>query len=465
MTEVLLSADQEDAAAAIPVDLVRPDALEALQARRGKTLAQRIAGQEFKAKAGQMLVVHRADGRPERALFGLGESGAGDAMALRGLAARLPAGTWRIASAPPKLPMTEAATAFALGSYVFDRYRKAADKPRARLVAPKGCDLPEARRIAHACALARDMVNTPANDMGPLQIETIAREIAGQYGAQITVVTGDALLDAGYPAVHAVGRAASPARAPRMIELAWGEEGPLVAIVGKGVVFDSGGLDIKPASGMRLMKKDMGGAAHALALARMVMDAGLKVRLAVLVPAVENAISGDAMRPGDVIASRKGLSIEIGNTDAEGRLILADALARAAELGPELTIDMATLTGAARVALGPQVIPAYTADDAIWRELEAASARTADPLWRMPLWQGYAEATESDIADLRNDGEAWAQAGSIMAALFLQRFAPPSGWVHLDIFAWNPKGRPGWPTGAEAQAVRALYAWLKGRYA
>jgi leucyl aminopeptidase len=463
MTEVLLSADHQDAAGAIPIHLVRPDGLEALQARR-KGLARRIAGQEFKGKAGQALVIRRSDGRPELALFGLGEAGPDDAMALRALAAKLPAGVWRVASAPAKFPMTEAAMAFALGSYVFDRYRKPSNKPRARLVAPKGSDLAEARRISHACALARDMVNTPANDMGPLQIETIAREIADQYGAQITVITGDALLDAGYPAVHAVGRAATQSRAPRMIELSWGDEGPLVAIVGKGVVFDSGGLDIKPASGMRLMKKDMGGAAHALALARMVMDAGLRVRLAVLIPTVENAISADAMRPGDVIASRKGLSIEIGNTDAEGRLILADALTRASELGPELTIDMATLTGAARIALGPQVIPVYTAEEAIWRELETASARTGDPLWRMPLWQGYADATESDIADLRNDGEPWAQAGSIMAALFLQRFAPPSGWVHLDIFAWNPKGRPGWPTGGEAQAVRALYAWLKGRF-
>ena len=331
-----------------------------------------------------------------------------------------------------------------------------------------GVDLARARRIAHACALARDMIDAPANDMGPLQIETIAREIAEAYGATLSVVTGEDLHDANYPAVHAVGRAAAPGRAPRMIELSWDGTGgdparPLVALVGKGVVFDTGGLDLKPSAGMRLMKKDMAGAAHALALGRMVMDAGLPVRLAVLVPAVENAVSGDAMRPGDIIATRKGLSIEIGNTDAEGRLILADALARAAELEPELTFDFATLTGAARAALGPQLVPFYTSDDGLARGVEDAAARTSDPVWRMPLWQGYAEAVEGDISDLRNDPEAWAQAGSVTAALFLQRFAPERGWVHFDIFAWNPKSRAGWPVGAEVQTIRALYDELERR--
>ncbi|MGZ8407306.1 MAG: leucyl aminopeptidase family protein, partial [Caulobacteraceae bacterium] len=227
----------------------------------------------------------------------------------------------------------------------------------------------------------------------------------------------------------------------------------------------SGGLDIKPSSGMRLMKKDMGGAAHALALGRMIMDAGLPVRLVVLLPVVENAISGDAMRPGDVMQTRKGLTVEVGNTDAEGRLILSDALARAGELKPDLTIDLATLTGAARVALGPQVIPFYTHDDAAAAELAAMSEAVADPLWRMPLWRGYAEAVESDIADLRNDSDAWAQAGSVTAALFLERFAPSTGaWLHFDIFAWNPKARAGYPSGAEAQGIRALYSWIRGRF-
>ena len=251
-----------------------------------------------------------------------------------------------------------------------------------------------------------------------------------------------------------------------MIEISWGDENaPHIAIVGKGVVFDTGGLDIKPTAGMRQMKKDMGGAAHALALGRMVMAARLPVRLTVLTPVVENAISGDAMRPGDIIASRKGLTIEVGNTDAEGRLILADALTRACELQPDLTIDLATLTGAARVALGPDVPPFYTDDEALAAEIAAASARTGDPVWRMPLWSGYETAIDSDVADLTNDSDAWAQAGSVTAALFLRRFAPAGSWVHFDIFAWNPRNRPGWPKGAEAQAIRALYALLKARLA
>jgi len=421
---------------------------------------------EFKGKSGQVLLVPGADSTLASVLFGLGERA--DAMAFRALAAKLPAGAYQIARAPQGVDRQAAALAFALGSYKFDRY-KAHSAERARLVAGDGVDVAEVRQVAHACALARDMVNTPANDMGPRQVETIAREIAEQHGAQITVVTGEGLLEANYPAVHAVGRAAVPDRAPRMIEIAWGEAGkPLVAIVGKGVVFDTGGLDIKPSAGMRLMKKDMGGAAHALALGRMVMAAKLPVRLAVLVPTVENAISGDAMRPGDVLASRKGLSIEVGNTDAEGRLILADALTRAAELEPALTIDMATLTGAARIALGPQLPPFYTDDEDLAGQIEAAAKAEGDPLWRMPLWKPYAEALDSDVAEIKNDPDGWAQAGSVTAALFLQRFAPAGPncgpWVHLDIFAWNPKGRPGHPAGAEAQAIRGLYRMLRERF-
>ncbi|MBO9707039.1 MAG: leucyl aminopeptidase family protein [Caulobacter sp.] len=418
----------------------------------------------FKAKAGQVLVLPTPQGAVDRVLLGLGERP--DASVFRALPGQLPAGDFRLAATPDGLDPTQVALAFALGAYRFDRYRKrGAEEPR-RLVAPEGADLAEVRALAHACALARDMVNTPANDMGPLQIETIAREIAEQYGAAFAVVVGDDLLAANYPAVHAVGRAAVPARAPRMIEITWGDPShPRLAIVGKGVVFDTGGLDIKPSAGMRLMKKDMGGAAHALALGRMVMAAGLPVALTVLVPAVENAIAGDAMRPGDVLDTRAGLTVEVGNTDAEGRLILADALARAAELEPVLTIDMATLTGAARVALGPQVIPFYTPDDDLALEIEAGARAAVDPVWRLPLWDGYREAIESDIADLKNDPDAWAQAGSVTAALFLQRFAPTTGsWVHFDIFAWNPKGRPGHSSGGEAQVIRGLYAMLKARF-
>ncbi len=420
--------------------------------------------QGFKAKAGQVLVAPGHDG--EVALFGLGESARADGMAFRALPVRLVSGDYRLQSVPEGVPAARIALAWALGGYRFERYRKPAKDALARLVAPDGVDLAEIASVATAAALARDLINTPANDMGPVELELAAREVAEAFGAEIAVVVGDALLDANYPAVHAVGRAAVPARAPRMIEIAWGEPThPRLALVGKGVVFDTGGLDLKTAAGMRLMKKDMGGAAHALALGRMVMAAKLKVRLTVLLPVVENAVAGDAMRPGDVLASRKGLSIEVGNTDAEGRLILADALARAAELEPALTLDFATLTGAARAALGPEVAPFFTDDDALAAELAAAGAAIADPLWRMPLWAGYEPAIESDIADLKNDPDGWAQAGSVTAALFLKRFAPTAGaWVHFDIFAWIARARPGAPVGAEAQAIRACYQVLKDRY-
>jgi leucyl aminopeptidase len=459
MSDVILETAE---AAAIPVRaLLESETGPALDAAPPAAKAF-AAISDFKGKAGQVLTVPGTDGALASVLFGLGASP--DPMTFRALAAKLPAGTYKIAHAPKDLAPDQIALAFALGSYRFDRYKAhGAEKPK--LVA-EGCDVAEVRQLAHACAMARDMVNTPANDMGPLQIETIAREIAEQYGAQITVITGEGLLEANYPAVHAVGRAATAERGPRMIEISWGEAGkPLVALVGKGVVFDTGGLDIKPSAGMRLMKKDMGGAAHALALARMVMAAKLPVRLAVLVPAVENAISGDAMRPGDVLASRKGISIEVGNTDAEGRLILADALTRAGELEPALTLDFATLTGAARVALGPQLPPFYTDDEDLAAGIETHARAASDPLWRMPLWKGYVEALDSDVAEIKNDPDGWAQAGSVTAALFLQRFAPAGPWAHFDIFAWNPRNRPGWPAGAEAQAIRGLYRLLRERFA
>ena len=426
---------------------------------------------DFKGKAGQVLAAPGPDGTLHKVLFGLGAGG--DPMAFRTLAGKLPAGTYRIAHAPRGMDAGQIALAFALGSYRFDRYKASTERrggaDKAKLLA-EGVDVAEVRQVAHACALARDMINTPANDMGPLQLETIAREIAEQYGATIAVVTGDDLLTENYPAVHAVGRAADPGRAPRMIEISWGKAtDPLVCLVGKGVVFDTGGLDIKPSAGMRQMKKDMGGAAHALALGRMIMAANLPVRVSILTPVVENAISGDAMRPGDVLASRKGLTIEVGNTDAEGRLILADALTRACELEPALTLDLATLTGAARVALGPQLPPFYTDDEGLAADIEAAARAESDPLWRMPLWKGYVDALDSDVAEIKNDPDGWAQAGSVTAALFLQRFAPSGGscgpWAHFDIFAWNPRNRPGHPAGAEAQAIRGLYRMIRDRFA
>ena len=419
----------------------------------------------FKGVRGEILAVPGDDGGVQAVLWGAGETF--DPMTARALPARLPAGDYAFEGLDDG-DATMATLAFALGAYRFDRYKPRKDKGAARLVAPDGVDLDDLTRIAAAAALAREMVDTPAADMGPLQIETIAREIAEDSGAVITVTTGDALLEANYPAVHAVGRAATPHRAPRLIEIGWNLDQtdlPLVALVGKGVVFDSGGLDIKPAAGMRNMKKDMGGSAHALALGRLVMKAELKVRLVVLVAAVENAISADAFRPGDILSTRAGLTVEVGNTDAEGRLILADALTRAGEHDPDLTLDFATLTGAARIALGPELPPVYTDDEALAADLLEAARQVRDPLWRMPLWPGYRDSLNSEIADLRNDSAPWAQAGSVTAGLFLQRFAPTTGvWAHLDIFAWNPRARPGHPEGGEAQSLRACFHMLRTRY-
>ena len=419
----------------------------------------------FKGARGEILAIPGEDGAVQAVLWGAGETF--DPMTARALPARLPVGDYALEGLEDS-DATLTALAFALGAYRFDRYKPRKDKGVARLVAPGGVDLDDLTRIAAAAALAREMVDTPAADMGPLQIETIAREIAEESGAAITVTTGDALLEANYPVVHAVGRAAAPHRAPRLIEISWNMDKtdlPLVALVGKGVVFDSGGLDIKPAAGMRNMKKDMGGSAHALALGRLVMQAGLKARLVVLVAAVENAISADAFRPGDILSTRAGLTVEVGNTDAEGRLILADALTRAGEHDPDLTLDFATLTGAARIALGPELPPVYTDDESLAADLLDASRRVRDPLWRMPLWPGYRDSLNSEIADLRNDSAPWAQAGSVTAGLFLQRFAPKTGsWAHLDIFAWNPRARPGHPEGGEAQSLRACFHMLRTRY-
>ena len=434
--------------------------------RREGAAAVWAAAHDFTGKPGQLLIVPGPDGAPDHALLGVGD-GAVDRMAGRALAARLPAGDWSL-DGWTEAESHDLALAFALGAYRFDRYR-AKSAPRPRLVAPTDLDLAATRAVADACFLVRRMVDTPAADMGPAEIEAEAREMAQAHGASIAVTAGDALLQANFPAVHAVGRAAAPHRAPRLIEIGWNLEAtdrPLVALVGKGVAFDSGGLDIKPAAGMRNMKKDMGGAAHVLGLARLVMGARLPVRLVVLVAAVENAISGDAFRPGDVLQTRKGLTVEVGNTDAEGRLILADALARAGEHAPDLTLDFATLTGAARIALGPELPPLYTDDEALAADLLAAAARVGDPLWRLPLWPGYRTSVEAEIADLRNDSAPWAQAGSVTAALFLQRFAPQTGaWAHLDVFAWNPRARPGWPEGGEAQGLRAAFDMLERRYA
>jgi leucyl aminopeptidase len=394
-------------------------------------------------------------------LFGLeADAGEADPFLPGRLADLLPAGTYRFANAPHDARL--AALAVALGAYRFTRYR-AAEAKGVRLEIPKGLDGDELSRIAEGVALARDLVNMPANDLGPAELEEAARTLAARHGASVRAVIGDDLIKQNLPLIHAVGRAAD--RAPRLIDLTWGDAAhPRITVIGKGVTFDTGGLDIKPESAMRIMKKDMGGAACALALAHMIMDRGLDVRLRVLIPAVENAISAAAFRPLDVYRSRKGLTVEIGNTDAEGRLILADALALADEETPELIVDMATLTGAARVALGPDLPPYYTEDEALAAELARCAAAENDPLWRLPLWRPYQSMLDSKVADM-NNVSIGGFAGSITAALFLRRFVEAAkSWLHIDVYAWTPTAKPARPEGGECQAARALYALLAARY-
>ena len=378
---------------------------------------------------------------------------------------RLPGGTYRLATPVP----AEASLGWLLAQHRYDRYRSDPEPTAARvLLSAEPARIEELLSLAEAIALVRDMVDTPASDMGPAELATAVQAVADEHGATFRITQGDAL-DQGYPMIAAVGRAAGRARGPRLIELEWGRAGdPRIAIVGKGVCFDSGGLDIKPAAGMLLMKKDMGGAAHALALAQLVIRARLPVRLHLLIPAVENAIAGDAFRPGDVLQSRKGLNVEIGNTDAEGRLILADALARAAEgeggRAPELILDFATLTGAARVALGPDLPALFANDDALAADLLAAGTIAGDPLWRLPLWAGYRDMLKSGIADINNAGEG-GFAGAVTAALFLERFVPEgTPWAHLDTFAWQPAAKPGRPKGGAALGLRAAFTMLRNRF-
>jgi leucyl aminopeptidase len=373
---------------------------------------------------------------------------------------RLPDGRYFLAETLPSSAATQVALGWALGRYRFDRYRQGTRAPGSALVAPAGADLGYVRRAARADAFARDLINTPAADLGPAELAAAGERLAQQSGARCTVLIGDAL-EAGYPAIHAVGRGA--AAAPRLIELRYGELGPCITLVGKGVCFDTGGLDLKPGTSMLLMKKDMGGAAIALALAQMIMDAKLPLRLRVLVPAVENSIGPHSYRPGDILRTRLGLTVEVGNTDAEGRLVLADALAAAGEEETSLLLDFATLTGAARVALGPELPALFANADALQREFLGAAAEAHDPLWPLPLWAGYDDELQSKIADICNVGSS-GQAGSIVAALFLRRFVKDTTpWAHLDLYAWNPKERPGRPVGAEAQALRAAYALIAAR--
>ncbi|MEQ8434100.1 MAG: leucyl aminopeptidase family protein [Oceanicaulis sp.] len=417
--------------------------------------AEHARASGFEAGPSQVVILPGAD---VDALIGAGP--ATSAFDIAGAAMSLPEGDWALESTP--FDPTETAIAFALGGYQFTRY-KAARRAPARLVAPEGCDTAEASRVAAGAMLTRDLVNTPAGDMLPSDLQKVAEGLSETHGATCTAIIGEDLLEQNYPMIHAVGRAS--ADAPRLIEMEWGDPAhPRLALVGKGVCFDSGGLDIKPASGMLLMKKDMGGAANVLGLASIIMDAKLPVRLHVLIPAVENAISDNAFRPGDILNSRKGLTVEVGNTDAEGRLVLADAITKAIESDPDLLIDMATLTGAARVALGPELAPVYTADEAFSAALKSQGQACDDPVWPMPLHDGYDSWLDSDIADLSSTGKG-GFAGSITAALFLRRFASGAkAWAHFDIFAWNPSARPGRPAGGEMLGSRALWRVLKERF-
>ena len=417
---------------------------------------------DFNGESGRILVLPGKDGTIAGALFGTGDDDqGGQSQLLAGKLARgLPEGDWHIENKPDHADLVT--LAFLMGGYSFTRYRKGSDKT-IRLAVPAGVNAAETQHMADAVTLARDLINTPTNDMGPDALEQAARDLASRNGAKVSTIEGDALLKQNFPMIHAVGRAGSIA--PRLIDLTWGEDSdPKITLVGKGVCFDTGGLDIKPASGMLLMKKDMGGAANVLGLASIIMKAKLPVRLRVLIPAVENSIAGNAFRPSDILQSRKGLSVEIGNTDAEGRLVLADALTLADEEEPELIIDMATLTGAARVALGPDLPPFYTHDDALAAAIAEKADETADPLWRMPLWAPYAQKLSSRVADINNvttDGFA----GSVTAALFLSRFVEKAkSWAHFDIYGWAPVEKPASPVGGEAQAIRALYALLKHKY-
>ncbi|GIK50443.1 MAG: leucyl aminopeptidase family protein [Hyphomonadaceae bacterium] len=445
--------------AAVPIHAIRTAEWKQWDERHPESLRRLAKAHDFQAQNARILLVPATDGSIERVLFGVGDKAAVNVMGA--LAQHLPAGDYRIAFAPREFNATTIAVAWGLGAYAFDRYKKR-KRPAPRLAPPEGADMAEAARIVEACWLARDLVNTPTNDMGPDALHAAAENVARDSGAAFEAVIGDALLAQNYPLIHAVGRAS--AQAPRIVHIGWGDPAaPRVALVGKGVTFDTGGLDIKPSAGMRMMKKDMGGAAHALALGQLVMQSKLNLRLDVFLAIVENAISGDAFRPGDVIASRKGPTVEIDNTDAEGRLILADALARASEDQPALLIDFATLTGAARTALGPDIPPFYTGDEALASELAAASLEMNDPIWRMPLWDPYETEMDSPIADLKNTGDG-AMAGSIYGALFLRRFVGVANWAHFDIFAWSPKEKPSRPQGGDAQALRAVYRVLKGRF-
>jgi leucyl aminopeptidase len=443
----------------IPLHVVDQGTLDDWCAAQADMVREWVKTSGFTAALGQALVVPDAQGKAMMALAGFGndKTRSRARFHLAAAAAKLPKGIYRIASGLPADQRAVEALGWLLAAYRFHRYHENSGMG-AELIAPDGIDAARLSAIARGETLTRDLINTPANDMGPGDLETAARKLADEHEASVDVIRGEDLLSANFPLIHTVGRASS--RAPRLIDLTWGSQGPRITLVGKGVCFDTGGLNLKPGSSMGLMKKDMGGAANVLGLGHMVMATGKNIRLRILIPAVENAVSGNAFRPGDILPSRKGLTVEINNTDAEGRLVLADALTYAQESNPDLIVSMATLTGAARVAVGPDLAPYYCDDAPFVTALETAASRTCDPVWRMPFHEPYESMIEPGIADLDNAPKG-GFAGSVTAALFLRRFVGDSAYAHFDIYGWNPKDAAGRPKGGVGQGIRALFEILE----
>jgi len=454
----------DDTAGALPLTVVTKDQLPAWLSEASERERNWLTAIGFSAEQGKIALLPTETARIAAVIVGLGGGSEPDAgmWALSGLPDALPEGSYRLETGPDGADPTRLALGWALGTYAFTRYRvkKAASTA---LVWPEGADRGRVERLARAVFIARDLANTPAGDLGPSELAAEAVRVAKAAGAKHRVIVGDDLLAENFPTIHAVGRAA--AQPPRLVDIVWGEAAASkVTLVGKGVCFDTGGLDLKTASGMRLMKKDMAGSAIVLGLAQAIMEANLPVRLRVLLPLVENAVAGNAMHPMDIVRTRKGLTVEIGNTDAEGRLILCDALAEASTEKPELLVDMATLTGAARVALGPELAALFCNNEALAQGLLEAARTEEDPMWRMPLWRPYRKMIDSKIADLNNVSES-PYAGAVIAALYLQEFVEPDiPWAHFDVMAWNPQSRPGRPEGAEATALRAVYAYIADRF-
>ena len=457
-----------EGSAALPLWLLHEDEVEGWKSAQAAHVAAWLGGHQFKGEKHRVLLVPDAQGAASLAIAGLGKrQGELSLWHVSGLPERLPPRRYRLAQDFSAAQATQLYLGFVYGAYRFERYRPAKPERLATLEPPENADRAYVELAGEALTWARDWINTPAGDMGPAKLAAVIRDVAARHQGHYREWVGEELLEANFPAIHAVGRAC--ADPPRLAEIRWSPRGggsglPRLALIGKGVCFDSGGLDIKPATGMALMKKDMGGAAVALAVAHMLMSSGLRAEVQVLVPIVENSIAGNAYRPGDVLATRKGLHVEVGNTDAEGRLVLCDALALADAEHPDLIIDFATLTGAARVALGPELPALFGTSDVLTAELARCCAAAHDPVWPMPLWLGYDEELGSKIADLNNVASS-GFAGAIFGALFLRRFiSPETQWMHLDLYAWNPKERPGRALGAEAQAVRGTYSYLLKRY-